>query len=809
MNTILLDLLAFGSVLSGILVITSKNPIISVLFLIAVFVNVACYLIVRHCVLFCFKNKVLVHWSYMYTATELGQGESPRLNIASPFEGGIRSTQNDRLDLRAVSSMVKAVLLEVYSLGASLTGRQHVCNRLSKANPYSGIRFRIMTGLKPGCANSLNVKNGQPKEDVGQNMRTMGLPKVENDYGNRRIIVPASPLLNSYSPMKMGTRGRILDYTIRRCSSEAENISTVKSNVANKLLKLANWCKDHPNEKVDTPIYRLMYDYRLYEVAYNKLKSRPGNMTPGINPTTLDGMSSEVINNMILKLKDESFRFSPGRRVQIPKPTGGLRPLTVASPRDKLVQEVMRMILEVIFEPTFADTSHGFRPGKSCHTALKEIKQKFGVASWYIEGDLSKCFDSINHNKLITIIEEKISDRRFTNLIRKALKAGYFEFRVFKHSLSGTPQGSIISPILCNIFMNKLDRSVESLKNEFDIGLRARNNPKWASLQHKKMKAHDVRDKLQLQKLMIATPSKDLFDNKFKRLVYVRYADDWIIGIRGSKEDCLNILGKVKEFLENELDLTLSSEKTKITNASRDKALFLGTSLFRARHQTFSKKRHGFTQRNGTEIRLVAPLDHISRKLTAAGFLNNTKPLPRFLWLANDKDTIITLYNAVFRGIVNYYSFAYNLGQLTAWTYFILKSSCTKLLAAKYKLKTQAKVFKKFGKNLKGTDKIGFTSTTFKINSWDFKTKEVDILQALYTDTLSAASLHGLVCSVCGSSYRVEMHHVRHLKDLNPKISHLDSLMAKRRRKQIPVCRKCHLKYHNSDISKDKTTKAS
>lgn len=807
-------LLAFGYIINSLISSTYINSDIKFIFNLKgqflsnpiLSLSLAVCLFVRHCVQLCFGNSISVHWSYMYTATELNQGESPRSNLASPIKEGAGLKQVYPITLPAVSSMVKAVLLKVYSLGASSNGLQFACNRLYKVNPRHEKGDWIMIYLQPGYTKSLNVEKEQPKEDAGHKMKTMGLPKVVHDYGNGRIVVPANSLMNLYCHSNKWRRGRKLGYFIRSYSNEADKISTVKSDVNSKLLKLAEWCKQHPNERITSPVYRLMYDTSLYEISYHKIKSKPGNMTPGIVPTTLDGMSLEVIEKIINSLKDESFQFSPGRRVQIPKKSGGSRPLTVAPPRDKLVQEVMRMILEVIFEPTFSDTSHGFRSGRSCHTALKAIKENFGVSTWYIEGDISKCFDSINHDKLMTIIEKKITDRRFTNLIRKSLKAGYFEFKVFSHSISGTPQGTIISPLLCNIFMKKLDQFVESLKNDFDIGLRAKPNPKWANLQYRKRVAISVKEKLTLQKgvEMMRLPSKDLFDDNFKRLLYVRYADDWIIGIRGNKADCTKVLGKVNEFLKKELSLTLSPEKTLITNASTDRALFLGTNIFRSQHQTFSKSRHGtstnFLQRNGIEIRLEAPLNRVTQKLTSSGFFKDGIPLPRFLWLANDKDTIITLYNSVFRGIVNYYSFSMNLGKLSAWSYFILKTSCAKLLAAKFKLGTQSKVYKKFGKDLKGKDKIGFIQPDFNIKPWDFKSTNVDIIQSLYADTVSRASLRDLLCNLCGSNYRVEMHHVRHLKDLNPKISNLDALMAKRRRKQIPVCINCHLGYHNGNI---------
>lgn len=234
-------------------------------------------------------------------------------------------------------------------------------------------------------------------------------------------------------------------------------------------------CKDNPNFIVED-IYSLMYNHRFYEIAYHNLKSQPGNMTPGLNPTTLDGFSSAVIESIIGNMRDQSFQFKPGRRTQIPKASGGTRPLTIAPPRDKIVQEVMRMILEAIFEPTFSPNSHGFRSGKSCHTALRQIFTTFGVASWYIEGDISKCFDSFDHDLLIKILRTKIKDERFIRLIIKSLKAGYFEFKEYKQSIIGTPQGSIISPILCNIYMNGFDKFIEKLIADFSKGDKPRGH---------------------------------------------------------------------------------------------------------------------------------------------------------------------------------------------------------------------------------------------------------------------------------------------------------------------------------------------
>lgn len=233
------------------------------------------------------------------------------------------------------------------------------------------------------------MESGQSKEKIGLNVGTMGLPKATNGHGSRGIILPSNSLsnegaANSRTKVMLSSnwkRGRILGQTIRNLSNAAGDPSTVKSDATAKLRRLGKICLEDPNYIVRDPIYKYMYNSRLYEIAYHNLKSNPGNMTPGITPTTLDGFSSDTIDKTVESLKDQSFKFNPGRRIQIPKASGGTRPLTIAPPRDKIVQEVIRMILEVIYEPTFSKSSHGFRIGKSCHTALKEIRTKFGVAS--------------------------------------------------------------------------------------------------------------------------------------------------------------------------------------------------------------------------------------------------------------------------------------------------------------------------------------------------------------------------------------------------------------------------------------------
>ena len=724
--------------------------------------------------------------SYLHPTSKLGKRKSLLLKIASLQKGRWIIKPIVLFISQVEVSMTKAILLEPYLPRLSSVGGYLVGNRISELNIFICMWNLLWTNIIEDKIFIHNVESRGSKETSRSKYGTLGLPKVVNNYGSREIIVSRN-LLNGYKYSKnLLYQTRVSEYQMSTLTGTSDEVTIVKSDASSKLLKLNKLSLGNKSVIIDN-IYKLMYNKDMFLLAYDNLKSRPGNMTLGITPETLDGMSMSVLDEIILSIKDQSFKFKPGRRIQIPKNSEKTRPLTIASPRDKLVQEVMRLILESIFESTFQDSSHGFRPNRSCHTALRKVFTQFGVASWYIEGDISKCFDSIDHDILINIIKSKIKDEKFIRLIRKALNAGYLEFT---HEI---PQGSIISPILCNIYLNKLDVFIAQYKSKYDKGNIVRVNPQWLSIYNKLTRAKSSYEKLQYRKLLIKVPSKNAMDPNFKRLIYVRYADDWIIGIRGSKEECRQIILDIKEFLITELKLELNLEKTLITNANCDKALFLGTLIRRSRVTKYHKSRTGHLARNSREIRLEAPFPKIKTKLSVAGFLKLDKSWPKFLWLHNRKDQIILLYNAVYREYLNYYSFVHNKGKISSYIHFILKSSCAKLLASKFSLKSQKAVFKKFGSNFKGSDKISFVSPQYLVTPWDFKINKN--IKALYYKR-SRASREYLSCSVCDSKYRVEMHHIRALKDLNPKLNTLDALLVKRNRKLIPLCRFCHMKHH-------------
>lgn len=565
---------------------------------------------------------------------------------------------------------------------------------------------------------------------------------------------------------------------------------------------------------VNQDIYRLMFREDLFIAAYERIKSIPGNMTPGIDGSTLDGFSIESIRGIIAKLRDESFAFSPGRRVHIPKSNGKTRPLTIAPPRDKIVQEVMRMILNAIYDgerhPSFLESSHGFRGKRGCHTALKAISRWKNIV-WFIEGDIKGCFDNIDHHILVKVLRNRISDERFLNLIWKALKAGYMEFNTPQFSLSGTPQGSIVSPILANIYLHELDLFIETLRVKYEKGEKRKFNPAYKRLVSRfeyYSKKGDRVTAAQLAKERRKLPTYDIYDQEFTRIHYVRYADDWIIGVQGPKRLAETIRDEIQQFLSVSLNLELSIEKTFIRHARTEKANFLGTLIHMQSGEsavsTYVRNGISYKARStGWNMNLDAPIKSILERLHQKGFCDTTyKPTHLKGWIAYDDAEIIQRYNSVLWGILNYYSFARNycnLGSIQS----ILQLSAAKTLAAKHRSGSIRKVFRRYGKDLNvPSSSDGNKTTSLRLNKdWQRTNKfltgsnSTGVIET-YNSRYTRSKL-GMTCAVCGSSDKVVMHHVRHVRKSNSKLKGFHALLSRVNRKQVPVCFEHHWAIHN------------
>ena len=346
-----------------------------------------------------------------------------------------------------------------------------------------------------------------------------------------------------------------------------------------EILEQINTNSSRNKNEIFTRLYRYLLRPDIYYVAYKNLYANDGAATKGIDNDTADGFSEQYVMNIIEKLKAETYNPLPVRRTYIEKKgSEKLRPLGIPSFTDKLVQEALRMILEAVYEPIFLDTSHGFRPNRSCHTALKSIKKGFNGVRWFVEGDIKGCFDNIDHSTLIAVINTKIKDAKLIKLIYKFLKAGYMENWKYHNTYSGTPQGGIISPIFANIYLHELDKFIEQIKSNFDKAPQMVFTSEYNSLAWRRKVIKDkinevtedervalINEYKELGKQLRKTPSKSQTDKKLK---YIRYADDFIIGINGSKEDCELIKKQLSDFIKNTLKMELSDEKTLITHSN-------------------------------------------------------------------------------------------------------------------------------------------------------------------------------------------------------------------------------------------------
>nr|YP_004927430.1 COB-ai2 protein [Yarrowia galli]CCC29072.1 COB-ai2 protein [Yarrowia galli] len=553
----------------------------------------------------------------------------------------------------------------------------------------------------------------------------------------------------------------------------------------------------------------------MYTAAYQKTRSKPGMMTPGISPDTLDGMSSERMRSMISQLQSEKFQFTPGRRMEIDKANGGKRPLTIGKPTDKLVQEVIRMVTEAIYEPNFSTNSHGFRPNRSCHTATRQMFVKCKGTTWWMEGDIKACFDSMPHDKLMSLLANKIKDQRFLQTMQKALNAGYMYSNQLKYNIVGTPQGSIMSPMLANIYLDQTDKYVESIKSNFDQKTKQwSRTTEWrreqARTQRAKKAGADSSTTRKLSKTTRSTPSVKRTSD-IRNIEYIRYADDWVVAVNGSYEETINMLNQITSFC-NDMGLTVSPTKTKVTNMHKDHVTFLGTNIKYNTHTTYSTRKGGHKQRNSGFLVLSAPMDRMYKKLIATGFMKNYRGVSRMTWLPLSMRQMMHMGNSMISGYLNYYSFAHNRGNLASVIHYMIRDTMARTLAHKLSTKRRAKVYKKYGMDTKlydqeNRDMTGKPKTMCQLKRplytkdvWDFKVNEVNHnVVNLYANNVSLANTDDLSCKVCASKHKVEMHHIRQMKDINKKISKytLEYLMMKANRKQMALCRECHMKHHS------------
>ena len=597
------------------------------------------------------------------------------------------------------------------------------------------------------------------------------------------------------------------------------------------LNSLINHSKDK-NYKFER-LYRILYNKNMYLLAYKNIYAHEGNMTKGTDGETIDGMSQKRIDDLIAKMRDESYQPKPSRRTYITKKDGKRkRPLGIPAFIDKLVQEVIRMILEAIYEGSFENCSHGFRHDRSCHTALDQIQTRFTGAKWFIEGDIKGFFDNIHHDILIDILKGRISDDRFIRLIRKFLKAGYIEDWVYHKTYSGTPQGGIISPILANIYLDKLDKYMQEYIQKFNKGKDRKRNPEYRKLETKrrnlveklkKAKSKADKDIILAEIRQVEMERRDVpyslpMDESYKRMQYVRYADDFLIGVIGSKKDCEMTKKDIAEFLSAKLGLELSQEKTLITHGQK-KAHFLGYSIYVRKSNLPKKDKQGRMVRNyGGRIVLEVESSTIRDKLLSLKAMEITYVDGKEIWKAkarysmkdSDDLEILRTYNSEIRGFYNYYSIANNSSIINSFKYIMeysmYKTYATKYRTTKHNMIEKYRINKDFGVKYKtkdGKEKIClFYNEGFKRKDIN-RNADVDNVtdKRFYLGRTSLIQrLEAGRCELCGAeNVPIEIHHVRKLKDLNGK-KFWEKFMIARKRKTLALCHKCHVDLHNEKL---------
>jgi group II intron reverse transcriptase/maturase len=566
-------------------------------------------------------------------------------------------------------------------------------------------------------------------------------------------------------------------------------------------------------------VYRLLFNPSLYLKAYGKIYRNDGAMTPGSTEETVDGMSLTKIGAIIEALRRERYRWSPARRVHIEKKgSNKKRPLGLPTWSDKLLQEVIRLILEAYYEPRFSDRSHGFRPGRGCHTALTEVHRTWTGTAWFIEGDISDCFGSLDHEVLLSILSEKVHDGRFLRLIANLLKAGYLEDWRFNKTLSGTPQGGIVSPVLSNIYLDRLDRFVEeTLIPSYNRKAKRRANPRYNKLKNDARslgKRGKTREAEELDKQALSLPVYDPDDAGYRRLRYVRYADDFLLGFNGPRQEAEQIKRQLKEFLGTSLKLELSEPKTLITHARSEAARFLGYDVV-VLHNDAKRTRRRRTLNGG--IGLKVPAGVVREK--CAYYMRNGKPVHLRERVDDSVFSILTQYQQEYRGIVEYYRLAYNLSNKLPRLKWIMERSLTKTLSNKLRIRVP-KVYDRYGATIR-TNRGTYKGLEVRVEregkkplvaqwggislAWDKTATLNDQPYRVWNNDRTEVEkrLLASTCELCGSTENVQVHHVRALKDLRRKgraeKPEWVKKMAARRRKTLVVCHDCHVGIHNGD----------
>jgi len=592
---------------------------------------------------------------------------------------------------------------------------------------------------------------------------------------------------------------------------------------------------------------RLLASRTLMDASVNQTRSNLGAATPGVDGETLDGLTIERINGWVRVMSEGSYRAKPVKRVFIPKANGKLRPLGIPTYADRMVQNAQREILQRIYEPVFSTHSYGFRPGRSCHSALHQVQRYWSATKWFVEVDIKGFFDNIDHDVLLNLLRQKIDDETFVATIRAQLQAGAMEHLTgeartnrsgasrwkYRHSYSGTPQGGIVSPILANIYLHELDRFMEVETEAFNRGNGRADNPPHKRImdrlrnRRKKVRAlgnddkespkrqHLIAEIKELTRTMRTLPSGDPMDPGYRRLNYARYADDFLIGVIGSKADAAAVLARIRAFLKDTLHLDVSEEKTGIVKATAG-ARFLGYDVRTKTGVRITRERRAdfvTTRRTAAErVVLTIPTEKLISFCNKHGYgaYCEGKGTHRSFMAHSTDYEIVNIYNAELRGLANYYRLDARVKSRISKLARVANLSLYKTLAMKHKDSTsnmRRRLRKPDGRYV--VRHMGRNGKVLEIATW-FPSDIRDVGKPSIHQNVDRAPLGALaalsrtdvtdrlLAGKCENEYctspkgtPIQVHHVRAIADVGQAVG-LSWLASARQRKTRYLCTECH-----------------
>jgi len=621
-----------------------------------------------------------------------------------------------------------------------------------------------------------------------------------------------------------------------------------------KIVRLGMFLQKHCLRNEDTKhinrkIFHLLRHPYIYVNAYTRISKNSGALTKGYQDEDMMryfGLSDA--KTLATAITNGTYKFAPTKRTWIPKPgKKKKRPLDVPKQSDRIVQEAIRGILEAIYEPIFKQqgvvtnglsNNYGFRPNLSTWSAIQKIKNNSESCNMVIEGDISSAFNHVDHDILINILRKRITDKKFLKLIKNLLECGVMDGEQFEHSLAGTPQGGIVSPLLFNIYMlgfdqyvyehiiDPLHKSHSGAKNKLKtkeynhISHQFQLSLKRFRILRKSLPTPEQKTQLKLAYRELRSIRAQRNSTQYgqvktirKRAVYVRYADDWVLLLTCTRQEAEALKTKIADFILTKRKMTLDVEKTKITQFTEG-FNFLGFNirLEKSNKQLGIRRKtpsgyNRILQRSMARVVQITP-DHkrIIKRLKQQNMVNNkgiATANPKFLGSSNYE--IVTKYNMILRDLVNYYEPCGKFGKLYQISYF-LRYSCARTLARRRKT-TMSKIFLLYGKDLHIT--VGLEDKpTLKVNFEDIKhlraninkrpdKKYLNIRPTLFdpfrlVDYWRTKFKLYVECCICGEREDVSLFRTRITRNTDVKTQKLTDVLIKFNRLQIPVCVSCN-----------------